>query len=152
MQLDINSYHFKLANKEDVQIFYESFVSYTNSFLRLEEFASIFESKLKDKNHYFFLLQTEFNKKTVGCVALNLYSEIFEMELNAEIAHFYILPKFRKLQAADILFSYIENKCKDLKVVKISVACGINSTLNQRFYTSRKFIYVKKKFLKSVGY
>jgi GNAT superfamily N-acetyltransferase len=152
MQLDINSYHLKLANKEDILIFYESFISYTNSFLRLEEFATIFESKLNDKNYHFFLLQTELNKKTIGCVAFNLYSEVFEMDLNAEIVHFYILPKYRKLQAADVLYNFIEDKCKELNVTKISVACGINSTLNQRFYTRRKFMYVKKKFLKSVDH
>jgi N-acetylglutamate synthase-like GNAT family acetyltransferase len=150
MQLVENPYHFKLANKEDVQIFHESFVSYTNSFLRQDEFAVIFESKLKDKNKFFFLLQTELNKKTVGCVALNLSSELFEMDLNAEIVHFYILPKYRKLQAADILYNFIENKCKEFKVNKITVACGINSTLNQHFYTKRKFNYVKKGFLKYI--
>jgi N-acetylglutamate synthase-like GNAT family acetyltransferase len=143
-------YNFKKASIDDLSIFYESFVEYTNSYLTISEFSTIFEANLKDKNFNLFVLNKKDKPFTVGCVALRLYSEVFNQKINAEIAHLYILPKYRKLQAADALYDCIELKCKDNQINKITVACGINSTLNQNFYTKRKFNYVKKGFSKHI--
>ena len=141
-------YEFRKADIKDAQIFFESYQGYTNSFLRLEEFVAIFETKLKDNQLHFFIVETFDTNKSIGCLALRYYSEIFENDLIAEIAHFYIAPKFRKLQAADILYDFIETSCMKAEAAKLTVACGINSTINQRFYTRRKFTYIKKMFSK----
>jgi ribosomal protein S18 acetylase RimI-like enzyme len=148
MQLVEVSYHFRAAKSSDVEIFYDSHLDYTNSFLRIGEFAAIFDAKLNDNNFHFFILTTGDTKKTIGCVALRYYQEVFDDEVIAEIAHFYIVPKYRKLQAADILYDFIETSCIEANTAKLTVACGINSTLNQRFYTRRKFTYIKKMFSK----
>jgi N-acetylglutamate synthase-like GNAT family acetyltransferase len=144
-------YNFKKASIDDLSIFYESFVEYTNSYLTISEFSTIFETNLKDKNFLFFVLNKKDKPGSVGCVALMLYNEVFNQKINADIAHLYILPKYRKLQAADALYEFIELKCRDYQISKITVACGINSTLNQNFYTKRKFNYVKKGFSKHIN-
>jgi N-acetylglutamate synthase-like GNAT family acetyltransferase len=144
-------YNFKKASIDDLSIFYESFVEYTNSYLTISEFSTIFETNLKDKNFLFFVLNKKDKPVSSGCVALMLYNEVFNQKINADIAHLYILPKYRKLQAADALYDCLELKCKENKISKITVACGINSTLNQNFYTKRKFNYVKKGFSKHIN-
>ena len=141
-------YEFRKAEIHDVQIFFESYQGYTNSFLRLEEFTAIFETKLKDNQLHFFIVETIDASKFIGCLALRFYNEIFNKDIIAEIAHFYIIPKYRKLLAADALYEFIETSCIEANAAKLTVACGINSTLNQRFYTRRKFTYVKKMFSK----
>ena len=143
-------YNFKKATIEDISIFYDSYVEYTNSFITLIEFKNLFSLNLKDKNYQFFIIHKKDNGSTAGCVALRLYNEIFSDKVIAEISHLYILPKFRKWQAADSLYYFVESNCKEHNISKIVVACGINSTLNQHFYTKRKFNYVKKVFLKFI--
>jgi len=79
-------YEFRKADIKDAQIFFESYQGYTNSFLRLEEFVASFETKLKDNQLHFFIVETFDTNKPIGCLALRYYSEIFENDLIAEIA------------------------------------------------------------------
>ena len=76
-------YEFRKADIKDAQIFFESYQGYTNSFLRLEEFVAIFETKLKDNQLHFFIVETFDTNKSIGCLALRYYSEIFENDLIA---------------------------------------------------------------------
>ena len=118
MNMESNSYFLKDADINDMQLFFESYIGYTNSQMNIEAFSSLYE--------------------------------LFDSTIHVDIAHLYIAPKYRKLNAADNLYEFIVAQCRVLKATKISVSCGINSTLNQRFYTRRKFIYIKKMFMKHI--
>ena len=62
-------YEFRKADIKDAQIFFDSYQGYTNSFLRLEEFVAIFETKLKDNQLHFFIVETFDTNKSIGCLA-----------------------------------------------------------------------------------
>lgn len=150
MNLDSNSYYLKNADINDMQLFFDSYIGYTNSQINIEAFSNLYEARIKESGWQLFVLMTTSSQKQAGCVALRIESEIFDSAIHIDIAHLYITPKYRKINAADALYEFIEAQCKVLKAAKISVSCGINSTLNQRFYTRRKFAYVKKMFLKEI--
>lgn len=150
MNMESNSYYLKDADINDMQLFFESYIGYTNSQIDIEAFSSLYEARMNESGWQLFVLMTSSSQKKAGCVALKIESELFDNSIHIDIAHLYVSPKYRKLNAADALYEFIEAQCKVLKAAVISVSCGINSTLNQRFYTRRKFMYVKKLFLKAI--
>ena len=151
MNMESNSYYLKDADINDMQLFFESYIGYTNSQMNIEAFSSLYEARMNESGWQLFVLMTSSSQKQAGCVALKIESELFDSSIHIDIAHLYISPKYRKLNAADALYEFIEAECKVLSASKISVSCGINSTLNQRFYSRRKFAYVKKMYLKVIG-
>ena len=150
MNMDSNTFYLKDADINDMQLFFESYIGYTNLKINVEIFNSLYKARIKEKGWRLFVLITSQNQKQAGCVVLKINEELFDSSVHIDIAHLYIAPKFRKLNAADALYEFIEAQCMLLKASKLSVACGINSTLNQRFYTRRKFSYVKKMFTKNI--
>lgn len=145
-----NSYTYRKANYADCGIFFDSYTSYTDVHFDKIKFTKTFESLLLDNQYSIFVFETEVNKTIAGGIILKLSNELFNDRNFIEIHHLYIQLKYRKLNAAPKLYSFVEEIAKEYNATKIKVACKLNSTLNQRFYTRNKFIFSKKLFEKNL--
>jgi GNAT superfamily N-acetyltransferase len=143
-------YTYRKANSADCGIFFDSYTSYDDVHFDKMKFTKTFESLLLDKQYLIFVFEAASNNTIAGGIILKLSNELFNDKFYIEIHHLYILLKYRKLNAAPKLYSFVEEIAKEYNATKIKVACNLNSTLNQRFYTRNKFIFSKKLFEKYI--
>jgi ribosomal protein S18 acetylase RimI-like enzyme len=136
------------AEIKDVMYFYESINTLTDSTLDIHQFYDQFKKKVKDKTNILLLL--ELDKKTVGLIVGQHYQTLSDPFPLLEIQELFIAPKYRKLKAAEFLFSAFLEKAKTKGYYKLKVNCNINSTLNQNFYISKGFKIQKKQYHKSI--
>ncbi len=144
------SYAYRKATNDDWEIFFDSYMSYAGVHCDKMQFAKLFESLLLDKYYLIFVFEVALNKNIAGGIILKLSNELFNDKYYIEIHHLHILLKYRKLNAAIKLYSFVEQIAIENKATKIKVACNLNSTLNQRFYTRNKFVFSKKLFEKAI--
>jgi N-acetylglutamate synthase-like GNAT family acetyltransferase len=142
-------YNARKATLSDVMFFYESINTTENLTLNINDFDSIFKSKLKVKYNQMIVL-TDQQGNAAGCAIIEFRTAITDVFQFCEIQHFYIHPKYRKHAAAEALYLEIELVAITKKCFKISVSSLLNATINQRFYTKRGFKLIKKTYLKTV--
>ena len=142
------TYTIRKAELKDVMYFFESINSQTDSTLDINKFNHQFKKKLKDKTSILLLLDVD--KKSVGFIVAQEYQTLSDSFPFLEIQELFIAPKFRKLKAAEFLFSEFVEKSKNKGYYKLKVNCNINSTLNQNFYISKGFKIQKKQYHKSI--
>ena len=142
-------YTVRKATLSDVMFFYESISTTADLTLNINDFDSIFKSKLKIKSNQLLVLINQ-QGNAAGCAIVEFRTAITEVFPFCEIQLFYIHPKYRKHFAAEALYQEIENSSAVKKCFKISVSSLLNATINQRFYTKKGFKLVKKTYLKTV--
>lgn len=142
------NYTTRKAELKDVMYFLESINTQIDSTLDIHKFNDQFKKKVKDKTSILLLLEVD--KKTVGFIISQAYQTLSDPFPLLEIQELFIAPKYRKLKAADFLFSEFVDKAKNKGYYKLKVNCNINSTLNQNFYISKGFKIQKKQYQKSI--
>ena len=140
-------YNFKTASLKDVIFFYESICATSTIQPDIMVFNSKYKQRLKDKHCIQLLLEVD-GKQAVGCVLAEVREQLSDANPYVEIQELYIFPKFRKLKAADFLYTALEEKVRELKIYQLRVNCNINSTLNQNFYVKKGFKISKKQYKK----
>jgi hypothetical protein len=151
MQSEQIQYNIRTGQLSDMNLFLDTYFSSIGISYNKEEVEKIFEQRIKDDKYRFFVLLTGKEAAIAGCAIVKVEMDLFNKYTTTEIKHLYIYPKFRKLNAADSLYAYVEEKAKVGNSYLIKVACGINSTLNQRFYSRKKFVFTNKLFLKYIN-
>ena len=146
--MDQPHYLVRQAKLGDVMYFYNAVCSILNKELDVLEFNAIFREKLKNKDS--FLMVLEENNTIAGCIVAQLRRQLSVEHSFIEIQELYITPKYRKRKAADFLYQAIEQYFKDKNHHQFQVACFINSTLSQNFYTKKGFKIAKKKYEKEI--
>jgi ribosomal protein S18 acetylase RimI-like enzyme len=150
MQLASIHYTYSKATIADLNIFHDSCSAYAGVIYEKMFFQAEYLRILQDQNYLLLTLICDQKNEIAGCAVLKFDTELFAQHPYIEILHLYIQPKYRKLNAAENLYSYIEEIASKKKANKIKVACGISSTLNQRFYSRKSFIFTKKAFQKNL--
>jgi ribosomal protein S18 acetylase RimI-like enzyme len=148
MKIDQLNYTTRKAELKDVMYFLESINTQIDSTLDFHKFNDQFKKKVKDKTSIVLLLEVD--KKSVGFIIAQAYQTLSDPLPLLEIQELFIAPKFRKLKAAEILFSEFVDKAKVKGYYKLKVNCNINSTLNQNFYITKGFKIQKKQYHKSI--
>lgn len=133
----------------DIMFFYESINAIEKLTLDINEFDSIFKSKLKLKNNQLLVL-TDQDGCSAGCGITEYRTALTESFPFCEIQLFYIHPKYRKHYAAEAFYKEIEALATEKKCFKITVSTLLSATINQRFYTKRGFKLFKKTYLKTM--
>jgi len=142
------NYTTRKAELKDVMYFLESINTQIDSTLDIHKFNDQFKKKVKDKTSILLLLEVD--KKSIGFIIAQAYQTLSDPFPSLEIQELFIAPKYRKLKAADFLFSEFLEKAKNKGYYKLKVNCNINSTLNQNFYISKGFKIQKKQYYKSI--
>jgi ribosomal protein S18 acetylase RimI-like enzyme len=142
------NYTTRKAELKDVMYFFESISTQTDATLDINKFNEQFKKKLKDKTSILLLL--EYTKKSIGFIIAQEYQTLSDAFPSLEIQELYITSKYRKLKAAEFLYSQLEEKGKSKGYFKLKVNCNINSTLNQNFYISNGFKIQKKQYYKNI--
>ncbi len=143
-------YTFRLGKNSDCNLFLDTYFANLGESFNKTELVNIFESRIKEPDYKFYVLLAGRELTIAGCAIVKVEANVFDKYATTEIKHLHIHPKFRKLNAADSLYVFIEEQAKLKNASLIKVACGINSTLNQRFYSRKKFVFTKKLFLKNI--
>ncbi len=144
-------YKVRKAQLSDLEFIHQSVTAINQSNIGLNEFETLLKNKLKAVGYFIFILDAHHTTTDrAGLLIANESQYLIDKWPMIEIQEFFITPKFRKLGAADFMYSYLENFAKDKNAYKMKVSCKINSTLNQNFYTSRGFKISKKQYLKPV--
>ena len=145
------SYKVRKALFSDIDFIYQLVVSNAESNIGMDKFETHLKQKLKTSGFYIFILEDQKIKiEKVGLLIATENQQLVDVWPIMEIQEFFIVPKYRKLGAADFLFNYLEQISTEKKVYKLKVNCKINSTLNQNFYTARGFKIAKKQYIKPV--
>ncbi|MEN9701366.1 MAG: hypothetical protein RIR55_681 [Bacteroidota bacterium] len=142
------NYTTRKAELKDVMYFFESINTQIDSILDINKFNEEFKKKVKDKKSILLLLEVD--KKPVGFIVAQEYQTLSDPFPLLGIQELYIAPKYRKLKAAEFLYSEFEEIAKTKGYYKLKVNCNINSTLNQNFYISKGFKIQKKQYFKSI--
>ena len=142
------NYTSRKAELKDVMYFLESINTQIDSTLDIHKFNDQYKKKVKDKTSILLLLEVD--KKSVGLIIAQGYQTLSDPFPLLEIQELFIASKYRKLKAADFLFSEFVEKAKNNGYYKLKVNCNINSTLNQNFYISKGFKIQKKQYHKSI--
>lgn len=144
------NYQYRNATLKDILFFYEAMTSLEEIFIEHLEFDTKFKLKLEDaKSHLLVIEDIEINQ-VIGCVVLQERQNLSDINIWIEIQELFIFPKYRKLKAAEYLYYFIEKYVQEKSIHKIKVACKINSTLNQNFYTKKGFKIEKKSYGKFI--
>lgn len=143
------NYTFREAQLSDLMFYYDSLSSTEIVLIDSFEFEINFKQKFEDVNYFMFVIEDL--GKPVGLVVLQKVKNLSDPSPWVEILEFFILSKYRKLQAADYFYQKIEEYVKEMGIFKINVACKINSTITQHFYTKRGFKIQKKLYAKFIG-
>ena len=150
MQSDQIQYNIRTGQLSDMNLFLDTYFSNLGVVFNKAELEKIYERRIKEQKYSFYVLLAGRELSIAGCAILQIETDVFDKLPTVEIKHLYIHPKFRKLNAADSLYSLLEEKAKESNTILIKVSCGINSTLNQRFYSRKKFVFSKKNFQKNI--
>jgi ribosomal protein S18 acetylase RimI-like enzyme len=142
------NYTTRKADLKDVMYFFESMNIQSDTKLDINKFNDQFKKKVKDKKSVMLLLEVE--KKTMGFIIAQEYQTLSDAFPLLEIQELFIAPKFRKLKAAEFLYSAFEQMGRSKGFFKLKVNCNMNSTLNQNFYISKGFEIQKKQYHKSI--
>jgi len=143
------NYTFREAQLSDLMFYYDSLSSTELVLIDSFEFEINFKQKYEDVNYFMFVIEDL--GKPVGLIVLQKVKNLSDPSPWIEILEFFILSKYRKLQAADYFYQKIEEYVKKLGIFKMNVACKINSTITQHFYTKRGFKIQKKLYAKFIG-
>lgn len=145
----IPNYNFRKAQTSDLKFFFESMSSLEGSYIDSFEFEVNYKSKIGNLDFVLFVIEDM--NIPVGCVALQKVQNLSDSSPWIEIIEFFILPKYRKLHAADFFYHKIEEYVNELGIFKMKVACKINSTITQHFYTKRGYKIQKKLYSKFIN-
>ena len=149
MQVQPN-YHFRKATLKDVLFFYEAMCSLEDMYIDDLEFGNNFKFKMEDASSHLLVIEERDAQQMVGCVVVQSRKNLSDSSAWMEIQELYIVPKFRKFKAADFLYQQLELYVKEISMHKLKVACRVNSTLNQNFYTKKGFKIEKKTYGKFI--
>jgi N-acetylglutamate synthase-like GNAT family acetyltransferase len=145
------SYKVRKAVFSDIDFIYSLVALNTESNIGIDKFETHLKQKLKTSGFYIFILEEQKIKiEKAGLLIASESQQLVDAWPIIEIQEFFIVPKYRKIGAADFLFNYVEQFSKEKKAYKLKVNCKINSTLNQNFYTDRGFKIAKKQYTKPV--
>lgn len=136
------------AVASDLMFFYEAIKLQVLHIKNIESFNELYKKKLKDKNTLLLILESD--KKMAGFVVAQLQQSLSDLAPYYDIRELFIAPPYRKLKAADFIYTALEQKIAIKGVVKLKVSCNINSTLNQNFYINKGFKIYKKQYVKGV--
>ena len=144
----IPNYKYRKASLSDMMFFFESMISLEDALINTFEFESNFKEKILDSNYYLYVIEDLY--KPVGCVVLQKVYNLSDPSPWVEILEFFIQPKYRKLKAADYLYQTIENSVSEMGIFKMKIACKVNSTISQHFFTKRGYKIQKKVYSKFI--
>ena len=143
-------YTIRAAELKDIMFFYEAISALTAIKIDIVAFNAQFKTRLKEKGSKQLVLEAD-GKTIVGCVLAQVRQNLSDTSPFVEIQELYILPKFRKLKAADFIYSALEAHFLKQKINQLRVNCNINSTLNQNFYVKKGYKIFKKQYKKEVN-
>ncbi len=145
----VKNWKIRKANLIDVNYFHQSIEQIHSMKIQFDVFTEQFKKKLKNKNCLLYVIETTLGSQ-IGCICCEKEESFLTSRPIIQIKEFYISPAYRKLNIADDLFLFIYEKSIQLGMDKIEVLCNLNSTTTQNFYSQKKFIPVKKLYVKSI--
>lgn len=144
-------YKIRKAKISDLEFIHKSITSIYQTIIGLNDFEGILKKKINSSDHHIFILEDHsISLEYAGLLIATTSQHLIDMWPTIEILDIFIMPKYRKLGAADFLYNYLEDFAKVKKAFKLKVSCKINSTLNQSFYTHRGFRINQKQYTKPV--
>lgn len=147
--MTIKKWEIRNAEINDVDYFIECYFQIYNIKLNKQFFLELFKKKLKSHSSLLYVA-TNAPGNCIGCIVCEK-QEIFQnLKPILEIKEFYISPNYRKLNLADDMYSYVENKAIKLGISKVIVMCNLRATTTQNFYLRRKFMSDKKAYIKMI--
>ncbi|MFZ9220597.1 MAG: GNAT family N-acetyltransferase, partial [Sediminibacterium sp.] len=99
------NYTFREAQLSDLMFYYDSLSSTELVLIDSFEFEINFKQKFEDVNYFMFVIEDL--GKPVGLVVLQKVKNLSDPSPWVEILEFFILSKYRKLQAADYFYQKI---------------------------------------------
>jgi N-acetylglutamate synthase-like GNAT family acetyltransferase len=145
----IKNWKIRKANLNDLKYFHQAIEQIHSMKIELEVFQEQFVKKLKNKNCLLYVIETTIGSQ-IGCICCEKEEGLLTNKPIMQIKEFYVSPAYRKLNIAEDLFLFIYDKSIQLGMDKIEVLCNLNSTTTQNFYSRKKFIPIKKLYVKSI--
>ena len=145
----VKNWKIRKANLKDVNYFHQSIEQIHTKNIDIVVFNEQFKKKLKNRNSLLYVIETSVANQ-IGCICCEKEESLLTNKPIIQIKEFYISPAYRKLNIADDLFLYIYEKSIKLGMDKIEVLCNLTSTTTQNFYSRKKFVPVKKLYVKNI--
>jgi len=145
----VKNWKIRKANLKDVNYFHQSIEQIHTKNIDIVVFNEQFKKKLKNRNSLLYVIETSVANQ-IGCISCEKEESLLTNKPVIQIKEFYISPAYRKLNIADDLFLFIYEKSIKLGMGKIEVLCNLTSTTTQNFYSRKKFVPVKKLYVKSI--
>jgi N-acetylglutamate synthase-like GNAT family acetyltransferase len=145
----VKNWTIRKANLKDLNYFHESIQQIHSMNIDMDIFKEQFVKKLRNRNCLLYVIETTI-ANPIGCICCEKEESLLTNKPIIQIKEFYISPMYRKLNIADELFLYIYEKSVKLGMNKIEVLCNLNSTTTQNFYARKKFLPIKKLYVKTI--
>ena len=145
----VKNWTIRKANLKDLNYFHESIQQIHSMNINMDIFKEQFVKKLRNRNSLLYVIETTL-ANPIGCICCEKEESLLTNKPIIQIKEFYISPMYRKLNIADELFLYIYEKSVKLGMNKIEVLCNLNSTTTQNFYARKKFLPIKKLYVKTI--
>jgi N-acetylglutamate synthase-like GNAT family acetyltransferase len=145
----VKNWTIRKANLKDVNYFHQSIQHIHSMNIDMDIFKEQFVKKLRNRNCLLYVIETTV-ANPIGCICCEKEESLLTNKPIIQIKEFYISPMYRKLNIADELFLYIYEKSVKLGMNKIEVLCNLNSTTTQNFYARKKFLPIKKLYVKTI--
>jgi len=145
----VKNWTIRKANLKDLNYFHESIQQIHSMNIDMDIFKEQFVKKLRNRNCLLYVIETTLTNP-IGCICCEKEESLLTNKPIIQIKEFYISPMYRKLNIADELFLYIYEKSVKLGMNKIEVLCNLNSTTTQNFYARKKFLPIKKLYVKTI--
>jgi N-acetylglutamate synthase-like GNAT family acetyltransferase len=145
----VKNWTIRKANLKDLNYFHESIQQIHSMNIDMDIFKEQFVKKLRNRNCLLYVIETTL-ANPIGCICCEKEESLLTNKPIIQIKEFYISPMYRKLNIADELFLYIYEKSVKLGMNKIEVLCNLNSTTTQNFYARKKFLPIKKLYVKTI--
>ena len=145
----VKNWTIRKANLKDLNYFHESIQQIHSMNIDMDIFKEQFVKKLRNRNCLLYVIETTV-ANPIGCICCEKEESLLTNKPIIQIKEFYISPMYRKLNIADELFLYIYEKSVKLGMNKIEVLCNLNSTTTQNFYARKKFLPIKKLYVKTI--
>jgi len=145
----VKNWTIRKANLKDVNYFHQSIQHIHSMNIDMDIFKEQFVKKLRNRNCLLYVIETTL-ANPIGCICCEKEESLLTNKPIIQIKEFYISPMYRKLNIADELFLYIYEKSVKLGMNKIEVLCNLNSTTTQNFYARKKFLPIKKLYVKTI--
>lgn len=145
----VKNWTIRKANLKDLNYFHQSIQQIHSMNIDMDIFKEQFVKKLRNRNCLLYVIETTL-ANPIGCICCEKEESLLTNKPIIQIKEFYISPMYRKLNIADELFLYIYEKSVKLGMNKIEVLCNLNSTTTQNFYARKKFLPIKKLYVKTI--